>query len=165
MNFTVKQGLANVRPAKTETPEVSTTPTNGNFKVNSPGAIAIGVKSGDYLNVVLGDLGEGAGNELFICKGKSAVKTTGEDGKEKIVEPAVGAKLASANGKMGGTLQASSSNIYNAMKGNPDGNVIYTIDVENPQVLGEDTYYRLQYARTEPKQVKEKAEKGTSEQA
>lgn len=157
MEFVVKQGLANVRPAKTEVPEVATTPTNGNFKINAPGALAIGVKTGDYMNVVIGDLGDGAGDQLFISKGTAAVK----DENEKVLTSAVGAKLASPNKKMAGTLQASSANIYAAMKGSPDGNVVYTIDHENPQTAGDVTYFRLVYARTEPKMVKKA--KGTAD--
>jgi hypothetical protein len=121
MEFTVKQGLANVRPAKTEVAEVSTTPTHGNFKINAPGALAIGVKTGDYLNVVIGDLNEGAGDELFIAKGIEGSK----DEKGKIIVATVGAKLASSNGKLGGALQASSANIYSAMKGNIHENLVY----------------------------------------
>ena len=149
MQFTVKQGLANVRPAKTEVAEVSTTPTSGNFKINAPGALAIGVKTGDFLNVVIGDLNEGAGDELFISKGVAGMK---EDG--KVITATVGAKLASSNGKLGGALQASSANIYVAMKGNTTENVVYTIDVDSPVDLDGTVYYRLAHSRVEAKQAK-----------
>jgi hypothetical protein len=158
--FNIKNRLTNVRPSKTETPEVSTTPTPGNFKINSPGALALGLKSGDYLDVV--DAEVNGEVKLYIGKGIAPEKVedgTDEKGKAKFktVKAGIGSKLASANGKISGTLQASSANTYFTLKGNKESNMIYSIDLENPQVDAESgtTYYALTFSRQEEKQVKE----------
>ena len=153
MKFTIEKRTTNVRPSKTEAPEVSTTPTAGNFKINQPGADVLGVKHGDYIDVVEGSV-EGV-KALYVAKGKAPIK----DEAGKTIETAVGAKLASANGKLAGTLQASSANTYTALNGNKEENLVYSIDVENPQVDDESgvTYYALTLVRREPKQVKKSA--------
>lgn len=153
MKFTIEKRTTNVRPSKTEVAEVSTTPTAGNFKVNQPGADVLGVKHGDYLDVVVGKV-DGV-EALYVAKGKAPVK----DEAGKTIETAVGAKLATANGKLAGTLQASSSNTYAALKGNKEENMVYAIDTENPQLDEESgvTYYALTLVRTEPKQAKKSA--------
>lgn len=164
--FQVKARTTNTRPVDDQSPEVSTTPTPGNFKINAVGALAIGVKNEDYLDVVVGE--EDGVEAIYIAKGKAPVRE--EDGtkevkdeetggvkvvtKYKTIENAIGAKLASANGQMSGTLQASSANTFNALKGNKEANMIYSIDTENPQVSGDTTYYKLTFVRQEAKQVK-----------
>lgn len=148
MNFTIEKRTTNVRPSKTEVAEVSTTPTKGNFKINQPGADVLGVKTGDYIDVVVGKV-DGV-ESIYVAKGKAPVK----DEAGKTIEAAIGAKLASANGKLAGNLQASSANTYEVLKGNDTENVIYAIDVENPQTHDGVTYYALSESRREPKQAK-----------
>lgn len=161
--FQVKARTTNTRPVDDQSPEVSTTPTPGNFKINAVGALAIGVKNEDYLDVVVGE--EEGVEAIYIAKGKAPVRV--EDGvddkgkaKYKTIENAIGAKLASANGQMSGTLQASSANTFNALKGNKEANMIYSIDTENPQTDTETgtVYFKLTFARSEAKQVKSKTE-------
>lgn len=157
--FNIKNRLTNVRPSKTEVAEVSTTPTKGNFKINTPGALALGLKTGDYLDVVDAEVdGE---VKLYIGKGIAPEKV--EDGvdkhgkpKHKTVKAGIGSKLASANDKILGTLQASSANTYDTLKGNKDSKMIYAIDLENPQVDSDTntTYYSLTFVRSEDKQTK-----------
>lgn len=165
--FQVKARTTNTRPVDDQSPEVSTTPTPGNFKINAVGALAIGVKNEDYLDVVVGE--EEGVEAIYIAKGKAPVREedgteekTDKDGnvkvvtKYKTVENAIGAKLASANGQMSGTLQASSANTFNALKGNKEANMIYSIDTENPQTDSATgtVYYKLTFVRQEAKQVK-----------
>lgn len=149
--FQLKTRLTNTRPTKDEKPEVSTTPTKGNFKINSAGALAIGVKDGDYLDVVVGE--DESGDAIFIAKGTAPVKEG-----DKTVQSAVGAKLASANGKMSGTLNASSANAYLLLKGNKENNLVYSIDTENSQSYTDNgntsTYYKLVFDRTEEREVR-----------
>lgn len=151
MEFTIEKRTTNVRPSKTEVAEVSTTPTKGNFKINQPGADVLGVKTGDYIDVVVGKV-DGV-EAIYVAKGKAPVKEG-----DKTVEGAIGAKLASANGKLAGTLQASSANTYDVLKGNTEENVVYAIDIENPQVSGDTTYYALTEVRREAKQAKKSKE-------
>lgn len=143
--FTLKARTTNVRPSKTEVAEVSTTPTHGNFKINAPASLVLGVKTGDYLDVVIGN-----DDALYVAKGVAPVK----DEAGKTIEAAIGAKLASTNGKMSGTLGASSANTYESLKGSKEANMIYTMDVENPKEFEGTLYYRLEFSREEAKQLK-----------
>lgn len=131
--------LTNVRPSKSENPEVSTTPTNGNVKLNAPAAAKIGVGVGDF--IVIGTSEEGT----FIYKGSEGSKDAGT--------PNVGAKLASTNGKNGGSLQFSSENAFRALGGNKDVKKVYSIADE---AIVEDgvSYYKLEYVRDDAKMAK-----------
>lgn len=130
--------LTNVRPSKSENPEVSTTPTNGNVKLNAPAAAKLGVGVGDF--IVIGTAAEG----IFIYKGSEGNKEQGT--------PNVGAKLASTNGKNGGSLQFSSENAFRALEGNKDVKKVYSIEdaIEEEGV----SYFKLNYVRDDAKMAK-----------
>lgn len=138
MEFKVKANLSNIRPSKSETPELSTSPTSGSLKLNTPAARELGVMPGDYLNVVEATLnGE---DRVFIHKGKKGL----------------GSKLAST-GEAGGVLNFSSANAYQALKGASDKKVVYTIDTENVQESEDGTkYFMLTFARDEAKTERKK---------
>lgn len=143
--------LTNVRPSKTESPEVSTTPTNGNIKLNAPAATKLGVNVGDYA-VIATDNGK-----VYIAKGS--------EGNKENNTPNVGAKLASTNGKNGGSLQFSSENAFREMGGNKDNKRVFAMGDpvdENGGTPSEGytgtLYYELTFTHNEEKVVKKAAE-------
>lgn len=135
--FKVTEQLTNVRPSKTEEPELTTTPTSGNIKVNAPGATKLGVSNGDHLAVVKAN--DGNGEAFYAVKGHAATET----------ESQLGSVLSSPTGKMGGSLQMSSENAYRELGGNKENRKVYSIGegVED----GGKTYFRLNFVREEAK--------------
>lgn len=134
MEFKIKASLSNLRPAKTETPELSTAPTHGQIKLNQPASRALGMRSGDYLNFVEAEVG--GETAYFIAKGRKGL----------------GSKLASVGEGGSGTLSFGSASVWVNLKGETASKKVYTIDVENAQEDEENTkYYRLTFSRSEAK--------------
>lgn len=143
--------LTNVRPSKTETPELSTTPTAGTMKLNSPAASHIKGNVGDYVTVIEDENPNSEFHGQWLMKCAVAVGD----------EAQVGSKLASTNKQNGGSLQFSSSNAYQALKGNDNTRVVYTIGdaVEHAEA---GTIYKLTFSREETKTEKKKKEAVTA---
>lgn len=139
--------LTNVRPTKTENPEVSTTPTDGNIKINAPGAKKLGVTLGDYIVVVSANDEENAG--IYIAKGS-------EGNKEQNISN-IGAKLSSPTNKSGGNLVFSSGNAYKELGGVKTLKKVYSI-ADEPIVADGVSYYKLTYVRDEIKAVRTEKE-------
>jgi hypothetical protein len=144
--FKVLSTVSNVRPSKSEEPELSTTPTGGNIRVNAPGAIKIGVAAGEYAAIVKGEDENGVG--LFIVKGNAP--------SEKGVQPAVRQVGSVLSGNSG--LLFSSENAYRELDGNKDENKIYSIgDEAEFEYEGQvRKFYRLNFKSAEPKSVRVK---------
>lgn len=142
MSFKVLGTLTNVRSPKTENPELSTTPTKGNIKLNNPASNKIKVNKGDYIAIAPVDTG-GEAPELYIFKGNASDK-------EKNINQ-IGAILA---GKSGGALQFSSENAFRQLGGNKDNKKVYSIG-EGQEHDGV-TYYKLDFLRDETKLEKGK---------
>lgn len=143
--FKVLGNLTNVRPAKTETPELSTTPTSGNIKLNAPAAEKMKVAAGSYVSVAKVDEGDG-GTNLYAFVGNETKK----DEKGNVTENQVGSILA---GKSGGSLGFSSENAWKELKGNTEKRMVYTL--EDARVEGGVSYYKLTFAREEEKLKRE----------
>jgi hypothetical protein len=140
--FQVVEQLSNVRPAKSENPELTTTPNKGNMRLNSVAAVKVGVTNDDYVGILKGRDENGEG--LFIFKGTAG----SEDTKQ------VGSRLASATGRNGGSLLFSSENAYRNLGGNSENNKVYEIgdSIEHGGV----TYFRLNFVREEAKLARTK---------
>lgn len=134
MSFIVKASLSNIRTPKTTTPELVTAPTHGQVKLNQPASRALGMRAGDYLNFVEGEVnGQTA---FFITKGSKGV----------------GSKLASVGENGSGTLSFGSASVWENLQGSTSEKKVYTVDVENPQEDEQgNKYYGLTFARTEAK--------------
>lgn len=149
MIFKVLASLSNVRPTKTEEAELSTTPTNGNIRLNSPGSKKIGVAEGDYVAIVEAE-SEGGEVALYVTKGHK--------GSAKGETPVVRQEGSVLSGKSGSTLLFSSENAFRTLGGNKDTKQIYSI---GEAVEADDRkYFKLTFSRSEEKvaRVKESAE-------
>lgn len=141
--FKLKAQLTNVRPSKTESPELSTSCTDGNMKINSPAAKMLGAVDGDFITIIPADTDEG--EKLFLTYGQSG--NDGKDGNAKT--PQIGAKLASISGTGAGALQFSSSNAWKELKGDDSTKKIYDIG-EAVEFEGKK-YWPLTFNREEEK--------------
>lgn len=143
MNFKVTKQLTNTRPEKSTSPEVSTTPTKGNLKLNTAGAEKLGLSMGDYAMIVEAEDENGKG--FYIVKGHKGDKENG------IAQ--AGAVLASTSGKEGSSLQFSSENAYRSLGGSESGEKqVYSI---GEAVVSEGvSYFKLDFARAEARQVR-----------
>lgn len=149
--FKVIGSVSNVRPAKSENPELSTTPTSGNIKLNAPAAEKMGVTITDHVAIVkAGADGEVA---LYAVKGNAASAKGVEP-----VEKQIGSVLS---GKSGGSLLFSSENAFKELEGNKEDKVVYEIgDSEEAEFEGRTrTFFKLNKIRTEPKAVRKESAK------
>lgn len=153
--FTVTRQLTNVRPSKEETPQLVTTPTPGNLRINQPAAAKVGVNNADYLFVIEADNGDGKGKRPWVAKGLAPVEETDpKDPSKKITkETAVGAKLATSTGKTGGNLTCSSMNAYEFLGGNKSKIRVFDITDEKVTHEGYD-FFALEFNSEEEKPVK-----------
>jgi len=143
--FKVLGTLTNVRPSKTETPELNTAPSNGIIKLNAPACKLLGVTNGDLVTIVPAE--DENGKSLYITKGKAGSET----------ESQVGAKLSSAAGKdkTGGSLQFGSENAWRELSGNNNEKMVYTIN-ETPVVYEGANYFQITFNRAEAKMARVK---------
>lgn len=146
--FKVIGTVSNVRPSKSENAELSTTPTNGNIKINAPGAEAMGVTVGDYVVIVKGQ--DENGVALYAAKGNA--------GSEKGETPVVRQVGSILSGK--GSLLFSSENAFRELDGNKEDKKVYSIgEAMTAEFEGvERSFYKLDLVRTEAKAVRTKAE-------
>lgn len=138
MKFKVVSQLSNTRPAKSDSPELSTTPTAGNIKINAPAAEKMRVGAGDYLTIVKAETEEGL--SLFVTKGNPSSKNeaTGEEVKQS------GSILSGT-----GSLLFSSENAFRELGGNDATKKVYTIG-DAVEDEGKQ-YFPLTFARDEEK--------------
>jgi hypothetical protein len=103
--FVIKKQLTNTKPPRTDEPILITTPTDGGFRMTEAAASIVGLRSGDYAQILIaGDENE----SLFVlAKGTPPNAETGTK--------AVGAKLASPNDKIGSALTFSAAFAYKEM--------------------------------------------------
>jgi len=142
MSFKVLGTLTNVRSPKTENPELNTTPTKGNIKLNSPATAKLRLSKGDYVALAPVDTGKDK-PELFLFKGI-------EGDKAKNISQ-IGAVLA---GKSGGSLQFSSENAYRELGGNKNNKKVFSIG--EAQEHEGVSYFKLTFEREETKLEKGK---------
>jgi hypothetical protein len=134
--------LTNVRPQGDSKPEVVTTPTSGTIKLNSAGAAHAKVGNGDYVSVIQDDDKDSEWNGIYLVKG--------HEGDEK--EPQFGSKLSTASGKnTAGALSFSSENAYNALEGNADKRMVYSIGEPKTHPDFKTPLYKLTFVRDEAK--------------
>lgn len=101
--FKVTGNLTGVRISGATQPEVITTSTMGNIRINPLASRALGIKAKDFVGII--ELTDEDGNKvpaLFI----------GKEGQGGV------AKVAPSNGKVSSTLQFSSASAWVALKGN-----------------------------------------------
>lgn len=139
--------LTNVRPSKTDVPELSTAPSSGMLKINTPAANLLGVTSKDYVTIVPAQDEEG-NNKFYLAKGHAS--STDANGK-KI--PQVGAILSSASGTGAGALQFGSENAWQTLGGNSEEKKFYTIS-ETPYEQDGVQYFELTFNRSEAKMAR-----------
>lgn len=146
--FKVLATVSNVRPSKSEEPELCTTPTGGNMRINGPGAIKLGVAKGDFLAIVKGE--DENGVALFAVKGNAP--------SEKGVQPVVRQVGSILAGKSG--LGFSSENAYRELEGSKEESKIYLIgDAVESEYDGEvRKFFRLTFKASEPRTPRKKAE-------
>lgn len=132
--FKVTAKLSNARPAKTTTPELVLTPSFGGLKINTLAARLLGVVSGDYLNVVEGEVD---GQRAFYVH---ASNTHG-----------VGSKLAASGDRGTGMLCCSSSNVWNLLGGSTDERKVFEVSSEGVQEHEGIQYFPVMFLRAEPK--------------
>ena len=134
--FKVIGSLSNVRPAKSNVAELSTTPTKGNIKLNSPAAEKMKVTIGDFIAIVKAE--DENGVSLYAVKGNAADESKGVK--------QVGSILS---GKSGGSLLLSSENAFRELGGNGGNKQVYTL--EDAIVADGAEYFKLSFVRTEAK--------------
>ena len=142
-NFTTV--LTNVKPPKSTTPELELTPTKGNFRINPAALRLMGLNIEDRVTIIGGEDAE-SGEAVF---GIALVPETMEG---------VGAKLGSQTGKAGGSLQFSSANVYQEMKGDESKRTYFT--VSETAVTGHPDFakiYPLEFSRVEDKTIRKSA--------
>lgn len=157
--FKVSGTLTNVRPPSSTEPQLETTSTNGNMRLNSLAAEVIGVSDGDYLAVISGETevdGEVV-KKFGLVKGYASEKGN------------YGAKLGSANKKGGGNLNFSSSNAWDRLGGNEEELMVYDVaetpiyvNDEGEEVSSDDpdatAVYMLEFNSSKPKQERKSGE-------
>lgn len=144
--FDIKRQLTNTRPAKSSNPSITTSPTKGTLRLSHAASSLLDIKNGDYVSVIEADAGNG--DAFWVVKG-----IEGEDG-----QPNFGSKVAGSNGKSSGTLQFSSSNSYNFLKGNSETTTEWLMSEEAMEHEG-NKYFLLTEGKTLPKVVKGAATK------
>lgn len=149
--------LTNVRPSKTDVPELSTAPSSGMLKLNTPGANLLGVTVKDYVTIVPAEK-ENGDEGFFITKGQAGSTIVDEATGKKVKTSQVGAILSSASGTGTGTLQFGSENAWQTLGGNDVVKKIYTISEEPVEQDGVQ-YFELVFSRDEAKAVRVKKDK------
>lgn len=129
MKFLVKKQLTGIRIPKDDFGSVRTTPTEGGMRISGRGAELLRVTDGDYLDLIVLSATDDEGNPAVDASGKEIEVFAIRKG-YKTEEETCGAKLASQNDKVGGTLNFSSSSAYNALGGGNGFNMIYKINPE-----------------------------------
>lgn len=145
--FEIQRVLTNTRP-KNEVAELFATPTKGIIKLTETAAVLVGLRSGDYASIAEAKTDEGV--ELFVFKGRAGDKDNGVS--------QLGAKCDFTNGGDSGSMQFSSGNVWNLLKGDSQNNTKYSVSTEGVESNG-TTYYKLTFVGKTPKSVK----KATSE--
>lgn len=147
--------LTNVQAPKSENPELTTTPTDGTIKLNSPACESVKVANGDYVSVLEDQDTNSEFYGLWLTKGNEKTET----------QPQFGSKLASATGKNAGSMQFSSGLAYRALKGNENTRVVYSIGepVAHPDVTS--PIYKLTFLREDPKSEKKAPTKKAKEES
>lgn len=149
--FKIKSQLTNVRPTKNESPELTTTPTPGNLKINAPAAKLLNVGVGEYLTIITAETENGLGSFL----------TKGNKGNDDVKQ--VGSILSSTSENGGGNLQFGSTNAWNELNGNKNVKKVYSIS-STPIEFDGVNYFEITFNRDEEKaERKTKAILGTSE--
>lgn len=143
--------LTNVRPSKSESPELLTSPSSGQIKINAPAAKLLGVSVEDYLTII--DAETDNGKQYFVAKGHAA--NDGSNGQPKVAQ--VGGILSSPSGVAGGTLSWGSQNAWNTLGGNKTTKKIFSIAEEPFNYEGTD-YYLLTLVREEAKPIRKSKE-------
>lgn len=140
MNFKVKGQLTNVRPAKTEVPELTITTTGGTMRINAPAAKLMDLTAKDYITVVPAE--ENGQDAYYLTKGHA--------GNADSKTPQLGSILAASNKGGSGSLGFGSGNAWKELGGNDTDKFIYSIS-ETPVEDGGNKYYRITASRKEPK--------------
>lgn len=146
--------LTNVRPEGNTKPELLTTPTSGNIKINSAGASHCKVNVGDYVSILFEDDKDSEWYGLYFVKGNT--------GDEK--NAPFGAKLSSAGKKNAGSMGFSSENAYQSLEGNTKERIVYSIGEGKSHPDFATPLFPLTKVRTEPKTVREKKDKSEAAQ-
>jgi hypothetical protein len=154
--FKVKGQLTNVRPSKTENPELNTSTSKGMMRINTPGVKLLGFADEDYATIVPAEDEDGTTN-LYITKGHKG--NDGKDGNAKVNQ--YGARLSSASETGAGTLQFGSTNAWNELGGDSKVKKIYSIS-ETPVEFEGAAYFKLTFDRSEAK-TERKAKEAKSE--
>lgn len=132
------RSLSNQRPTADLGQKLIVAPTNGILRITPMVSSMMKISSGDYIKVV-----EDVNSNTFYLTQGSYSEDNGPDGN----------KLASPKGT--GTLNFSSANIWQDLKGDENSNVHYTVgeavDFEGMSL------YPLEYEKTTPKQIRKKS--------
>lgn len=136
--------LTNTRPEGDQKPELVTTPTSGNMKINSVGASHAKVNNGDLVSILKDDEENSEWNGIWLVKGY--------EGDEKT--PQFGSKLSSSGKKNAGSLGFSSENAYQALGGNSTTRRVFSIGEGKTHPDFATPLYPLTYVRDEQKAVR-----------
>lgn len=140
--FKVLAPITNVRPSKSESPELNTAPNKGMIKVNTKTVSLMGLKSGEFL-VIVPAQDENGNKDFYITTGNAKTATTGQ----------VGAILSSNSESGGGSLSCGSENAWRELGGNKNTKEIYSVS-ETPVDSDGKSYYKLTHVRSENKVVR-----------
>lgn len=143
--FKIKGQLTNVRPSKTESPELSTSPSKGMINLNGPAAKLIGVTIKDYVTIIDAQDDDNQ-DKLYLTTGSAG--NDGANGQPK--KEQVGAILSSPTGRSGGGLHFGSENAWRNLAGNLTSKKVYAINATPVEHEGKK-YYELAYVRDEAK--------------
>lgn len=153
--FKVTSQLTNVRPSKTENPELATATSDGMVKINAPGAKLMGLTVKDYVTVVEAEKENGEAG-LFLVKGNASNPA------EKVAQ--VGSILSSSSGTQGGTLQFGSGNAWKSLGGNKEHRRVFDISSTPIESEGKN-YFEINFVRTEEKLARAKKGEGKAKKA
>ncbi len=150
-NFSSARVLTNVKPPKSNVPELALTPTKGNMRLNPAGLSLLNAGVEGRVTIIEGEDAESGKPVYGICK--------------VAADSGVGAKLGSATGKKGGSLQFSSANVWQSLGGDTDSRTFFTISEEGVEVDDLGTVYPIELSRVEDKMVRgENDEDGAGEE-
>lgn len=143
------KSLSNVRPSKDLGTQLILLPTKGGIKITETAAKAIGVISGDYIELV-----QDTDKESPTCGQFYAVAGSKDEDKQ------VGSKVA----RNGATYQFSAAAAWQDMEGSEQHNSYYDVQEEGVEVDGR-TYHLLTFSEKVAKQarVKKSVEGDTTE--
>jgi hypothetical protein len=140
--FKLGRTLTNVKPPKSTEPQIETTPTPGNFRINSYGYEKMGLQLGDYIAITTATDEDEDGNPVSILLAYQGAQ--GDDESNN-----VGSKLGATNSSNAGSYSFSSRNSWNEMGGNEDEKVMFNI-LDGVELDGV-TYFQLVEAGREDK--------------